>query len=239
MKVHAMLILFVVGFVGVAHAHTVDSVGEYRVEIGWLNEPVVSGETNAIEFFASPLEPCPNIEDRIKCAESQPFEDGIAGLEDTVKMKLLFKGKTITLPLVADHNTIGQYHAFVTPTISGFYQANIIGTIQDTPISLSMHPPKVEERAYIEFPEPIDLATTQLAEKQELIDSNITSITDDVTSLKVTINDLRDEVETLRQAMDASDTQDMSAFGSIGTVLGSVGIALAIFAIIRSRQNTR
>ena len=31
------------GFVGLAHAHTVDAVGNYRVEIGWMNEPVVSG----------------------------------------------------------------------------------------------------------------------------------------------------------------------------------------------------
>ena len=66
-----------------ADAHTVDAVGNYRVEIGWMNEPVVSGETNAIEFFASPLIPCPEIPEPIKCAESQPFQNGISGLKKT------------------------------------------------------------------------------------------------------------------------------------------------------------
>ena len=55
-------LLIISGLSGVAYGHTVDSVGEYRVEIGWMNEPVVSGETNAIEFYASPLLPCPEIE---------------------------------------------------------------------------------------------------------------------------------------------------------------------------------
>ncbi len=56
-----------------AHGHTVDAVGSYRVEIGWMNEPVVSGETNAIEFYVSPLVPCTEISEAIKCAESQEF----------------------------------------------------------------------------------------------------------------------------------------------------------------------
>ena len=237
MKVHVILVLFVFGFVGIAHAHTVDSVGEYRVEIGWMNEPVVSGETNAIEFFASPLKPCSNIEDRIKCAESQPFEDGIGGLDDTVKLKLLFRGKSITLPLVADHNTVGHYHAFVNPTVSGFYQANIIGTIQDTPISLSMHPPKVEERAYIEFPEPADLTVNQIFDNQTILTGNITSISDDITTLKETIGDLRNEIVDLKQIIDAPNSQDgMMVLGGIGTVLGAVGIAMAAFALVRSKR---
>jgi len=39
------LLLLVPGIFGTAFAHTIDSVGEYRLEIGWMNEPVVSGET--------------------------------------------------------------------------------------------------------------------------------------------------------------------------------------------------
>ena len=43
-------------FFGMAFGHTVDSVGDYRLEIGWMNEPVVSGETNGIELYVSPLQ---------------------------------------------------------------------------------------------------------------------------------------------------------------------------------------
>ena len=75
-------------------------------------------------------------------------------MRKTIKIKLIYKDENITLPLSPDHDIPGKYYAFVNPTVSGFYQANILGTIVDTPISLSMHPPKVDERSYIEFPEP-------------------------------------------------------------------------------------
>ena len=52
-----LFLLIIPSLAGIAYGHTVDSVGEYRVEIGWMNEPVVSGETNAIEFYVSLLEP--------------------------------------------------------------------------------------------------------------------------------------------------------------------------------------
>ncbi|MFB5619101.1 MAG: hypothetical protein ACE5RE_05875, partial [Candidatus Nitrosomaritimum aestuariumsis] len=66
-----VLLLIIPGFFGVAFAHTVDSVGEYRLEIGWMNEPVVSGETNGIELFVSPLEPELPLEE-------QEFKNGVA-----------------------------------------------------------------------------------------------------------------------------------------------------------------
>ena len=112
--------------IGFANAHTVDSVGEYRVEIGWMNEPVVSGETNAVEFYVSPLKPGLELEDQI-------FQNGIPGLKETVKMQLIYKDEKITLPLSPDHNIPGKYYAFINPTVSGFYQANILGTIEETP----------------------------------------------------------------------------------------------------------
>ena len=170
--------MIIPGLSGIAYGHTVDAVGEYRVEIGWMNEPVVSGETNAIEFYVNPLIPCPDISEAIKCAESQEFQNGVSGLKNTVKMKLIYKGDSIVLPLSPDHNIPGKYYAFVNPTVSGFYQANVLGTIVDTPISLSMHPPKVAERAYIEFPEPSDITV------QQMIDGHTTLIED--------IHDLKD-----------------------------------------------
>ena len=50
------ILLLISGFFAPAFANTVDSVGEYRLEIGCMNEPVVSGETNGIEFSVSRLE---------------------------------------------------------------------------------------------------------------------------------------------------------------------------------------
>jgi hypothetical protein len=185
LKLFLLFLLIIPGLSGIAYGHTVDAVGEYRVEIGWMNEPVVSGETNAIEFYVNPLIPCPDISEAIKCAESQEFQNGVSGLKNTVKMKLIYKGDSIVLPLSPDHDIPGKYYAFVNPTVSGFYQANVLGTIVDTPISLSMHPPKVAERAYIEFPEPSDITV------QQMIDGH-TALIEDVSELKDSVKNLEE-----------------------------------------------
>ncbi|MGI9566950.1 MAG: hypothetical protein ACR2LL_08065 [Nitrosopumilus sp.] len=203
-----LLLLIVPGLIGIANGHTVDSVGEYRVEIGWMNEPVVSGETNAIEFYVSPL-------DSDLPLEEQSFKNGVSDLKKTVKIQLIYKDESITLPLSPDHNIPGKYFAFVNPTVSGFYQANILGTIEETPISLSMHPPKVDERAYIEFPKPSDLTLTQI------IDGHTTLIAD--------IGDLKESVSNLEKTQQNN-------IGYIGMGVGVIGIAIAIVALAKSRN---
>ncbi|MCV0430794.1 hypothetical protein [Nitrosopumilus sp.] len=217
LKLFLLFLLIIPGLSGIAYGHTVDAVGDYRVEIGWMNEPVVSGETNAIEFYVSPLITCPEIPEPIKCAESQEFKNGIPDLRKTIKMKLIYKDESIILPLSPDHNIPGKYYAFVNPTISGFYQANILGTIVDTPISLSMHPPKVDERAYIEFPEPADITV------QQMIDGHTALIED--------VGDLKDSVSNLE-----NDTQDMN-LGYAGLGLGIIAISIAIVAVAKSKKN--
>ena len=147
-------LLLIPSFGGIAYAHTVDAVGEYRIEIGWMNEPVVSGDTNGLELYVSPLVACPDISIPLECANSQEFQNGIEGLRKLLKIQFVYdKTQTITLPLVVDHDIPGKYYAFITPTVSGYFQANLIGKILDTPVNLSMHPPPIAERSYIEFPE--------------------------------------------------------------------------------------
>ena len=215
LKLFMIFLLIIPGLSGIAYGHTVDAVGEYRVEIGWMNEPVVSGETNAIEFYVSPLISCPDIPEPIKCAESQEFKNGISDLRKTIKMKLIYKDESITLPFSPDHNIPGKYYAFVNPTVSGFYQANILGTIIETPISLSMHPPKVDERAYIEFPEPADITV------QQMIDGH-TALIEDVSDLKESITIL--------------ENNQSNNIGYIGMVVGIIGIVIAVLALVKSKK---
>ena len=206
---YLLLFLLIPGLLGIANAHTVDSVGEYRVEIGWMNEPVVSGETNAIEFYVSPLEPNVDLEDQV-------FKNGITGLKKTIKMQLVYKDENITLPLSTDHDIPGKYYVFVNPTVSGFYQANILGAIKDTPISLSMHPPKVAERAYIEFPEPSDLTLTQI------IDGH-TALLSDVQDLKESMNDLK--------KIQQNNVE------YVGVIVGTIGIIIALVALVKLKKS--
>ncbi|PIN83922.1 MAG: hypothetical protein COV65_02320 [Nitrosopumilales archaeon CG11_big_fil_rev_8_21_14_0_20_33_24] len=197
------------GLLGTAFAHTIDSVGEYRLEIGWMNEPVVSGETNGIEFSVNRLEPGLELKE-------QKFKEGISGLEKSLKIELLFKEEKIKLSLSPDHNIPGKYYAFVNPTVSGFYQVNILGHIEETPISLSMHPPKVDERSYIEFPKPSDLTLTQL------IDGHTTLVGE--------INYLKNSVAKLEQ----SNQQINISYISI--VVSILGISIALFTFFKIKR---
>lgn len=199
----------VAGMIPAAFAHTIDSVGEYRLEIGWMNEPVVSGETNGIELYVSPLE------SGMK-PENQEFTDGIPGLEKSLKIQLVFENEKITLPLSADHNIPGKYYAYVNPTISGYYQANILGEIKQTQVSLSMHPPKVDERSYMEFPEPADITL------QQMIDGHTALIED--------INDIKESVSKLEQ----SNQQINIGYAGIG--LGIAAIIIASIALAKKRN---
>jgi hypothetical protein len=210
LKYFILFSLIIPGLLGTAFGHTEDSVGDYRLEIGWMNEPVVSGETNGIELFVSPLEPGLDLEEQV-------FKDGISGLSKTLKMQLILEDHKITLPLKEDHNIPGKYYAFVNPTVAGSYQANVLGNIGNTTVSLSMHPPKVDERAYIEFPESSDLTLNQL------IDGHTTVVGE--------INDLKESVDLLEK----SNSQD--SIGYVGISLGIIGIVIASIALSKIKKN--
>ena len=90
-----------------------------------------------------------------------------------------------------------------------------MGTIEDTPISLSMHPPKVAERSYIEFPEPSDLTVTQM------IDGH-TALIEDVSNLKKSVDDL--------------EKTQLNNVGYVGIGVGIIGIVIAIIALVKSKN---
>ena len=216
-------LLLIPSVAGTAYAHTVDAVGEYRVEIGWMNEPVVSGDTNGLELYVSPLVDCPDISIPLECANSQEFQNGIEGLRKLLKIQFVYdKTQTITLPLVNDHDIPGKYYAFITPTVSGYFQANLIGKILDTPANLSMHPPPIAERSYIEFPELSDLALTEVIDDNAKLVERITILENTVKNLENSNNQIQDEI----------DTNDIWATG-----IGIIALIIAIIALVKIRKN--
>ena len=216
-------LLLIPSFTGIVYAHTVDAVGEYRIEIGWMNEPVMSGETNGLELYVSPLTVCPDISIPMECANSQEFQNGIEGLKNLLKIQFVYdKTETITLPLVADHDIAGKYYAFITPTVSGYFQANLIGKILDTPINLSMHPPPIAERSYIEFPESANLALTEVIDDNTKLVERIISLENDVQNLENSNNQMKDEID---------------GFYVLLLPITIIAVIIAIIALVKSRKN--
>lgn len=221
-----------------AQAHTVDAVGDYRLEIGWMNEPVVSGETNGIELYISPLEPCPGTDIAMDCAASQEFAGGIVGLEDEIKVQLVYQGETIWLPLAADHNIAGKYYAFVDPTASGYYQANIVGEIDGTRLSLSMHPPRVDERLYIEFPVPADAELREIAAEHANITADLVLLRADLDGLAGDVQDAAEAAAAAAAAAEAAAASQppqpdpIAAYAGVGLGLAGLAAGGAAFAAV-------
>ena len=76
-----------------------------------------------------------------------------------------------------------------------------------------MHPPKVNDRTHIEFPEPLDLTLSLLSEDQDALTA---------------------DVETLKQSV--ADMESMQTLGYAGIGLGIAGVAIATTALARSKK---
>lgn len=204
------------------YAHQVDSVGDYRVEIGWMNEPAFSKETNGIELYISEL-------DKELPLEEQQFDPtkGIDDLEDTLKMELVFKGEKIKLPIFNAHNVKGKYYTLVDPTVPGYYQLNILGKINDTVVSKSLHPPKVDDRSFIEFPES---PTEEILAEHETINSELAKVENSLKNFKERQTMVESELETLKESIGESEKSNYSGIEFAGMGLGLLAIAIGIVA---------
>lgn len=120
-----------------AHEHV--AVGDYEIEYGWLNEPVIAGQMNA--FIV-------NVSDT-SSGEAQPVED-VSGL--TVTVSYGGQNKILTLqPLGED--TPGQFVAPVLPTIPGQYTLIFGGKLGDTDVNnVEVEPEEVETADALLFP---------------------------------------------------------------------------------------
>ena len=194
-----------------AFAHQSDSVGDYRIEIDWKNMPPVSGESNAIIVYISEM-------NKSLEAADQAFDPskGITGLKKTLKIELVVKEQKITLPLQPDPDIPGKYESVITPTFSGYSQLNFIGKINDTVVSLGLHPVKVEDQSILQFP---------------AVDSTEVHIDD----FNREIDDLRGDIRELQNQIKEDSSDDSSMISYAAIALGIAGIALGITALARKK----
>ena len=107
---------------GVVLAHGMTTVGDYELEIGFHNEPVVVGLPNALDLFVT----------NTKTGEM------VNGLQDTLQAELIFGASKKLFDLEPQEGEDGAYTAFVIPSAAGDYTWHITGKINDTPVDVSM-----------------------------------------------------------------------------------------------------
>jgi hypothetical protein len=119
-------------------AHETITVGDYEIEIGWLNEPPVAGQQNAVAVNVS----------NTGGGGAQPVED-ISAL--VVGISYGGQSKTLTLaPLGED--TPGQFVAPILPTVPGQYTVTFSGQLGDTPVDAQVEPEEVASADMLQFP---------------------------------------------------------------------------------------
>jgi hypothetical protein len=134
----ACLIAFIVSLTSyqAVLAHESITIGDYTVEIGWLSEPPIVGQQNAIVVNVSTT------------SDGGPVED-VSAL--TVTVSYGGQSKTLTLqPLGED--TPGQFIAPILPTVPGQYTIILGGKLGDTDVSANVDPEEVQPADTLQFP---------------------------------------------------------------------------------------
>jgi len=119
-----------------ALAHESITAGDYTLEVGWLGEPPVVGQQNAIVVNVSTTD------------DEQPVDD-VSTL--TVTISYGGQSKSLTLqPLGED--TPGQFVAPILPTVPGQYTLQLGGKLGDTIVEAEVEPEEVQPADTLQFP---------------------------------------------------------------------------------------
>lgn len=120
----------------IASAHTTIHVGNYDVEIGWMDEPPIIGQRNAIVMNVSNT-----------TSTNAPVDISKLSVDVT------YGGQTKTLSLQPlGEGTTNQYIAPILPTIPGQYTIQLRGQLDTTNISQDVQPEEVMSSDVLAFP---------------------------------------------------------------------------------------
>ncbi|MCA9968731.1 MAG: hypothetical protein KC425_00875 [Anaerolineales bacterium] len=133
-----------------ARAHTRVTVGPYAIVVGWVTEPPIVGERNALFFEIT--------------------EDGapVTGAEAGLRAVIQYGGRTFQANLNPVAERPGEYTAELVPTIRGQYSVQLTGSLGDLAVDETIEPEEVFPADRLQFPEPQPDAR---ALQQELRDS--------------------------------------------------------------------
>lgn len=150
-----LVLLWLAAATPITFAHGSTQVGPYNLVVGWVNEPPIVGERNAILLIVT--------ED----ATGEP----VVGVEATLDAEVIYGAKTFSGNLNPT-TTPGEYTLELIPTVRGQFNLHLSGTIGETEVELTTEPEEVFAAARLQFPEapPDTLALTE----------QITTLTDEL-----------------------------------------------------------
>ena len=136
-----------------ALAHTRVEVGSYALVVGWVQEPAIVGERNAIFI------------------EITEDEQPVTGAEATIDVEVLYAGRTWRVNMNPTE-TPGQYSAVLFPTVRGVYTVRLFGSLESTEVDVQVDPEEVFPASNLHFPEPLP-DTIALQEQVEQLEAEL------------------------------------------------------------------
>src|SRR5215831_13961822 len=194
---------------GIAIAHERREVGPYQCIVGFVTEPVFEGLKNGVDL-------------RVIHTETQkPVE----GLEHTMQVEITHvpSGAARVLRLRTIYRDPGRYTADLIPTAPGQYRFRFFGSLAETAVNETF----VSRSGGGQFDDVESSADIQFPER--------------VSTMREIQSAVRGTQQAAQQAQDAAFATQASltstrTFALIGVVLGALGLAMGVGAVISRKR---
>ena len=207
-----------------AYAHITKQFGSIQIEVGWDNEPPLTGELNNVIVGVN------------KTTSSGNSTAVINALAD---MNIIAKYGGITKPLDFEpsEQAEGLYEAKMIPTRVGSYSLVLNGTIQGQKIINTEIPlDEVEGKQRLSFPDQGDAAGTNTNTNANIgsnVQAALSQLANDIDSTKASLDTLaKNNANTQKSIQDIKSSTDRAyMIGMTGIGAGIAGIVIASVAL--------
>ncbi|MFN4337272.1 MAG: hypothetical protein ACK4FV_06825 [Candidatus Nitrosocaldus sp.] len=208
------IIIAVSGTTNNVYAHTNVVVGDVEIIAGWLNEPPVVGERNAIYFEF--------------IRNGRPYAIDPSNLSIEVRYGNASKSIDIE-PL---EGKLGVYISPIIPTRTGTYSIYIKGSVAGNPVDASVFIEDVESKGRIAFPDVEGSDSANIAPRLQVA---LAELQKNIDSLSAKVDELNTKVGGI-EGSKSGQVDSAYNYGIVGLGLGAAGVIVGVSAMIARRR---
>jgi hypothetical protein len=218
----------------VASAHITKKFGSIQVQVGWSDEPPLTGLLNSVIVDVN----------QTSGKNQTPIINALANMNILVK----YGGVTKSLDFLPSPATDGLYLGKMIPTRVGSYYVVLNGTIQGQKISSQLPLDLVDSSQKLAFPDTVTGSGTDATVAGGSASTNtnnigpqlqgiVSQLANQIDSVKSVIGSVaKSNADTMKSVQDVKSAADRSyLIGMVGIGAGIAGIVIASLALSRKR----
>jgi hypothetical protein len=217
-----------------ASAHITKKFGSIQVQVGWRDEPPLTGQLNSVIFDVN----------QTSGKTQTPIINALANMNILVK----YGGVTKSLDFLPSPATDGLYLGKMIPSRVGSYYVVLNGTIQGQKISSQLPLDLVDSSQKLAFPDTVTGSGTDATVTGGSASTNtnnigpqlqgiVSQLANQIDSVKSVIGSVaKSNADTMKSVQDVKSAADRSyLIGMVGIGAGIAGIVIASLALSRKR----